>query len=104
MLGFKMRKVCHFYVTNSTLKYSVEDNRTKRESVGGASKLIEPLKMRMKWDFEGASDDELTAKAGTVLLCLDQKEDWFVATDPLTGQSGIVPSTYVVQHLEDDEF
>lgn len=60
--------------------------------------------MVMKYSFQAEGDDELTATKGTVLLCLDQREDWFVASNPTTGESGLVPKSYVVQHIADDDF
>lgn len=51
--------------------------------------------MMMKYDFEAENDDELSARKGEVLLCLDMQGDWFVASNPETGRTGIVPRTYV---------
>lgn len=51
--------------------------------------------MTVMFDFEAENDDELGAKAGTRLFCLDQRGEWYVARDPQTGQHGIIPASYV---------
>lgn len=83
-----------------------EEERAKRQSTK-AGTTVEPeaaLKMKMKFDFTAENEDELSAKKGDVLLCLDIRDDWFVASNPETGESGIVPRSYVVQYLDDEDF
>lgn len=83
------------------LKEAKEEEKVKRASLKPGDEVI---KMQMKWDFEAENDDELSAKAGDVLICLDKRDEWFVAQNPATGRTGIVPCDYVVQYLADDEF
>ena len=81
---------------------------TEAEASRAKPKTLPPpeeiLKMKMKYDFVAENEDELSAKKGEVLFCLDVKDDWFVASNPLTGESGIVPRSYVRQYLDDSEF
>ena len=56
--------------------------------------------MMTKYDFTAENADELTAKKGDILNCLDIRGDWFVASNPVTGKTGLVPGDYVVQHVE----
>lgn len=82
-----------------------EEERAKRESAKLPNAEPEAaLKMKMKFDFVAENEDELSAKKGDVLLCLDVRDDWFVASNPETGESGIVPRSYVVQYLDDEDF
>lgn len=59
------------------------------------SELLDVPNVIMAYDFVAEQDDELSAAAGTSLMCLDQKADWYVVRHPVTGETGIVPVSYV---------
>lgn len=55
------------------------------------------------FDFDARFEDELSVKAGYVIRLIQLYEEWAHCWNPVSGQCGLIPLSYLQVFLDEDD-